>query len=104
MVFGLVYELFNAAAHLSMMLLVLYILAFMVVPALLIGLGGIIGPGFIKGHLPTLPFSLKEAPQKGFSLVEKGCNLAAWPIIQAYALARGVQTAIAALRRLAAHP
>jgi len=104
MAFGLVYELFNAAAHLSMMLLVLYILVFMVAPALLIGLGGIFGPAFIKSHLPTLPFAVKEVPQKGFNLVERGCNLAAWPIIRAYALARGLQTALAALRRLAGQP
>lgn len=104
MVLGWAYELFNAAAHLSMMLLVLYILIFMVVPALLIGLSGIFVPNFVKSHLPTLPFSLKEVPHRGLDLVEKGCNLAAWPIIQAYAVVRGVQTAIAALRRLASHP
>jgi len=93
------YNIFNAVAHLCMILLVLYILVFMVVPALAIGLGGLIGLRFLDKRMPDWLKRAGPLPRRGLALVDKGCNLAAWPIIQGASLWRGTKTAIASLRR-----
>lgn len=95
----MLYNIFNAVAHLCMILLVLYILVFIVVPALAIGLGGLIGLRFLDKRIPDWLKRAGPLPRQGLALVAKGCNLAAWPIIQGTSLWRGIKAAVASLRR-----
>ncbi len=97
------YNIFNAVAHLSMLLLVFYILVFMVVPALLIGGGGLFGLNLLRKRTPSWLKQAGGLPKQGLTLVEKGCYLAAWPVIQCTSLWRGAKTAIASLRRQATY-
>jgi len=97
------YNIFNAVAHLCMILLVLYILVFMVVPALAIGLGGLIGLRFLDKRMPDWLKRAGPLPRQALTLVDKGCNLAAWPVIQATSLWRGAKAAIASLRHQASY-
>jgi hypothetical protein len=99
----MLYNIFNAVAHLCMILLVLYILIFMVVPALLIGGGGLFGLNVLRNRMPDWLKRAGGLPRQGLTLVDKGCNLAAWPVIQGTSLWRGAKTAVAALRRQATY-
>jgi len=97
------YNIFNAVAHLAMLLLVFYILIFMVVPALLIGGGGLFGLNLLRKRTPSWLKRAGGLPKQGLTLVERGCYLAAWPVIQCTSLWRGAKTAIASLRRQASY-
>lgn len=97
------YDIFNAVARLSMLLLVFYILIFMVVPALLIGGGGLFGLNLLRKRTPRWLKQAGGLPKQGLTLVEKGCYLAAWPVIRCTSLWRGAKTAIASLRRQATY-
>lgn len=95
------YAVFNAIAHLAMLLLVFEIFVLLAVPALALGLGGLLGLRFARKHMPDWLLRGRAMPQQGFALVERACNAAAWPVIQATSLWRGAKVALAALRRQA---
>ena len=95
------YAVFNAIAHLAMLLLVFEIFVLITVPALAVGLGGFLGRRFLRRHLPEWLPRLRELPKTGMNLVDRGCNAAAWPVIQATALWRGTKAALHSLRRQA---
>ncbi len=98
----MLYDIFNAVAHLCMILLALYVLAFMVVPALGIGLGGLFGLSFVRRKMPDWLKRAGPLPRKGLTLVDRACYLAAWPVITTTSVWRGVKAALAALRKQAA--
>lgn len=93
------YDIFNAIAHLAMLLLVLEIFALMTVPALAIGLGGLFGLRLARRKLAGPLERARGLPPAGFTLVDRACNAAAWPVIQATSLWRGLKAGIASLRR-----
>lgn len=95
------YAVFNAIAHLAMLLLVLEIFVLLTVPALAIGIGGILGRRFLRKRLPEWLPRVRELPKTGMELVDRGCNAAAWPVIQATSLWRGFKVALDSLRRQA---
>lgn len=97
----MVYNLFNALAHLCMLLLVLYIFLFIVVPALLIGGGGLFGLRLLRRKTPGWVKRAGGWPRIALTLIDKGCYLAAWPIIQTTSLWRGAKAAVASLSRQA---
>ena len=96
------YEVFNAIAHLAMLLLVFEIFVLLTVPALLLGLGGLFGLRLARRHLADPIERGRALPRLGFTLVDRACNAAAWPVIQCTSLWRGLKVALAALRRQAA--
>lgn len=95
------YAVFNAIAHLAMLLLVFEIFVLLTVPALAIGLGGFFVRRLIRRHLPEWLPRVRELPRTGLTLVDRGCNAAAWPVIQSTSLWRGAKVALASLRRQA---
>lgn len=96
------YDIFNAIAHIAMIILVLEVLFLLVIPILGLGAGGLFASNLIRKRAPRwLPRTGKIARQ-ALGLIEKGCNVAAWPIIRATSLWRGTKGALASLRRQAA--
>lgn len=93
------YDIFNAVAHLSMLLLVLWIFVFMTVPALALGLGGLFGLRLARRKLGGPLDRARGVPPVVARLVDRACDLAAWPVIQATGVWRGLKAGIASLRR-----
>lgn len=93
------YEVFNGLAHLAMLLLVLEVFVLLTVPALALGLGGLFGLRFARRRFGGVAAHGRTLPRHGFALVERACNIVAWPIIQTTSLWRGAKTALASLRR-----
>jgi hypothetical protein len=93
------YDIFNAIAHLAMLLLVLWIFVFMTVPALALGLGGLFGLRLARRKLGGPLERARSLPPAGYKLVDRACDLAAWPVIQTTSLWRGIKAGIASLRR-----
>ena len=91
------YDIFNAIAHIAMIILVGEIFVLLTVPLLAVGAGGIWGLRFARrklgGHIATA----RTLPPRGVALVDRACSLAAWPVIQATSIWRGAK---AALRRV----
>ncbi len=92
------YEVFNAIAHLAMLLLVGEVFLLLVVPALALGLGGVIGLRIARRKLGGPITMARGLPGRGYALVDRACSLAAWPLIQATSLWRGGKAALAVLR------
>jgi hypothetical protein len=93
------YDIFNAIAHMAMLFLVGEIFILLVVPMLAIGLAGLIGLRRARQRLAEPVEQARALPRRGFMLVDRVCNAAAWPIIQATSLWRGAKAALAALSR-----
>jgi len=91
------YDIFNAIAHIAMLILVGEVFILLVVPVLGIGLAGVIGLRIARRRLAGPVGQARELPRRGFMLVDRACNAAAWPIIQATSLWRGAKAALAAL-------
>lgn len=93
------YAIFNAVAHLAMLILVVEILVLLVVPALGLGLAGVIGMRVARRRLTGPVTRARALPNCTAALVDRACSAAAWPVIQASSLWRGLRTALAVLRR-----
>lgn len=92
-------EIFNAIAHIAMLILVLEIFVLLTLPALAIGLGGVLGLRIARRRLGGPISTARALPQRLYTLVDRACSVAAWPVITATSLWRGAKTALASLRR-----
>lgn len=95
------YEVFNAIAHIAMLILVFEIFALLVVPALGLGLGGLLGLRLARRRLGGPLSKARALPGQGQRLIERACDAAAWPVIQTTSLWHGCKAALASLRRQA---
>lgn len=96
------YDIFNAIAHIAMILVTFEIFALLTIPLLAVGLGGIFGLRLARRKLGGAVERGRALPPLGFKLVDRACDIAAWPVIQCTALWRGLKVGLAALRRQAA--
>ena len=96
------YEVFNAIAHLCMIILVLEVLVLLVVPAFGIGAGGLFGLNWVRKRMPGWLKAAAPWPHRLLALIDRGCHAAAWPVIRCTSLWRGLKVGVAALRRQAA--
>jgi hypothetical protein len=98
------YAWFHGIAYLSMIIVVLEIGALLTLPLLGFGLGGLWGRRWVRRRLaePEGPLArVQPVPRLLFTLVDRACNAAAWPVIQATSLWRGLKAALGSLRRQA---
>jgi hypothetical protein len=87
-----------------MIIVVLEIGALLTLPLLGFGLGGLWGRRWVRRRLagPEGPLArVRPLPRLLFTLVERGCNIAARSVIQATSLWRGLKAALSSLRRQA---
>ena len=93
------YAWFHGIAYLCMIIVVLEVLFLLTLPLLGFGLGGLFGRRWAGRRLGG-PFArVQPLPRLLFTLVDRGCNSVAWPIIQATSLWRGLKAALSSLRR-----
>ena len=95
------YDIFNAIAHIAMIILVLEIFVLLTVPVLGLGLGGLFGLRIGRRKLAGPLARVRPLAPLARQVVERGCNAAAWPVIQVTSIWRGVKAALASLRRQA---
>jgi hypothetical protein len=96
------YAWFHGIAYLCMIIVALEILFLLTVPLLGVGLGGLWGRRWARRRLagPEGPLTrVRPLPRLLFTLVDRACNAAVRPIIQATSLWRGLKAALGSLRR-----
>ena len=96
------YAWFHAIAYLCMIIVVLEIGVLLAVPLLGIGLGGFLGRRWARRRLAGPLARVRPLPHLLVTLVDRACNVAAWPVIRATSLWRGLKAALGSLRRPAA--
>jgi hypothetical protein len=96
------YAWFHGIAYLSMIIVVLEIGALLTLPLLGFGLGGLFGGRWAGRRLAGPLARVRPLPRLLFTLVDRGCTIAARSVIQATSLWRGLKAALGALRRQAA--
>jgi hypothetical protein len=95
------YAWFHGIAYLSMIIVVLEVGLLLTLPLLGFGLGGLFGRRWAGRRLGG-PFArVQPLPRLLFTLVDRACNAAAQPVIQATSLWRGLKAALSSLRRQA---
>jgi hypothetical protein len=93
------YAWFHGIAYLCMIIVVLEVGLLLTLPLLGFGLGGLFGRRWAGRRLGG-PFArVQPLPRLLFTLVDRACNAAARPIIQATSLWRGLKAALGSLRR-----
>ena len=95
------YAWFHGLAYLCMIIVVLEVLFLLTVPLLGIGLGGFLGRRWARRRLAGPLARVQPLPRLLFTLVDRACNAAAQPVIQATSLWRGLKAALGSLRRQA---
>src|SRR6266516_4865432 len=95
------YAWFHGIAYLCMIIVVLEIGVLLTVPLLGLGLGGLLGRRWARRRLAGPLARVRPLPRLLFTLVDRACNVAARPIIQATSLWRGLKVALGSLRRQA---
>ena len=93
------YNVFNAIAHLAMILVMLELFVVLALPLLALGGGGLFGLRLARRKLGGPVSRARAVPRRVFGLVDQGCNIAARPVIQVTSIWRGTKVALAALRR-----
>jgi hypothetical protein len=95
------YAWFHGIAYLSMIIVVLEVGLLLTLPLLGFGLGGLFGRRWAGRRLGG-PFArVQPLPRLLFTLVDRACNAAAQPVIQATSLWRGLKATLSSLRRQA---
>ena len=95
------YAWFHGIAYLCMIIVVLEVGLLLTLPLLGIGLGGLFGGRWAGRRLEGPLARVQPLPRLLFRVVDRGCAAAAWPIIQATSLWRGLKAALGLLRRQA---
>ena len=98
------YAWFHGLAYLCMIIVVLEVLFLLTVPLLGFGLGGLFGRRWLRRWLaePEGPLArVQPLPRLLFRLVDRACNAAVQPVIQATSFWRGLKAALGSLRRQA---
>ena len=95
------YAWFHGIAYLCMIIVVLEVGLLLTLPLLGFGLGGLFGRRWAGRRLGGPLARVQPVPRLLFTLVDRACNAAAQPVIQATSLWRGLKAALAALRRQA---
>ena len=95
------YAWFHGIAYLSMIIVVLEVGLLLTVPLLGFALGGLFGRRWAGRRLGGPLARVQPLPRLLFTLVDRACNVAARPIIQATSLWRGLKAALGSLRRQA---
>ena len=96
------YAWFHGIAYLCMIIVVLEIGLLLTAPLLGFGLGGLWGRRWARRRLAGPLARARPLPRRTSTLVERACNAAARPVIQATSLWRGLKVALGSLRRQAA--
>src|SRR5438874_2350331 len=92
------YAWFHAIAYLCMIIVVLEIGVLLAVPLLGFGLGGLLGRRWVRRRLAGPLARVRPLPRLLVTLVDRACNVAAWPVIRATSLRRGLKAARGWLR------
>ena len=95
------YAWFHGIAYLCMIIVVLEVGLLLTVPLLGFGLGGLFGRRWVGRRLGGPLARVQPLPRLLFTLVDRACNVAARPVIQATSLWRGLKAALGSLRRQA---
>ena len=95
------YAWFHGIAYLCMIIVVLEVGLLLTVPLLGFGLGGLFGRRWAARRLGGPLARVQPLPRLLFTLVDRACNAAARPVIQATSLWRGLKAALGSLRRQA---
>ena len=95
------YAWFHGIAYLCMIIVVLEVGLLLTLPLLGFGLGGLFGGRWAGRRLEGPLARARPVPRLLFRLVDRACNVAARPIIQATSLWRGLKVALRSLRRQA---
>ena len=93
------YAWFHGIAYLCMIIVVLEVGLLLTVPLLGFGLGGLFGRRWAERRLGGPLARVQPLPRLLFTLVDRACNAAARPVIQATSLWRGLKAALGSLRR-----
>jgi len=95
------YAWFHGIAYLCMIIVVLEVGLLLTLPLLGFGLGGLFGRRWVGRRLGGPLARVQPLPHLLFTLVDRACNVAARPVIQATSLWRGLKAALGSLRRQA---
>jgi hypothetical protein len=95
------YAWFHGIAYLAMIIVVLEVGLLLTLPLLGFGLGGLFGGRWAGRKLGGPLARVQPLPRLLFRLVDRACNAAVQPIIQATSLWRGLKAALGSLRRQA---
>jgi hypothetical protein len=90
---------FNIIAYIAKLIVLGELFVVLVVPLLAIGAGGLYGLRLARRRLGGPIGTARQLPQRGQTLVDRACTMAAMPVIMAYSLWRAAATVIATLRR-----
>src|SRR5205814_10262503 len=94
------YAWFHAIAYLCMIIVVLEIGVLLAVPLLGFGLGGLLGRRWARRRLAGPLARVRPFPRLLFTLVDRGCNVAACAFIRANSFWLGLTAALCSLARL----
>jgi hypothetical protein len=95
------YAWFHGIAYLCMIIVVLEVGLLLTLPLLGFGLGGLFGRRWAGRRLGGPLARVQPVPRLLFTLVDRACNAAVQPVIQATSLWRGLKAALGSLRRQA---
>lgn len=93
------YEVFNAIAHLCMIILVFELFIILVIPVLAIGFGGRLLLHLAKRRLGGPIAQGRRLPILLTVWTERACAVIVWPLIATASLWQAGKTALASLRR-----